>query len=213
MNVFRLLDGGRLALDVRQHGVDLGNVAQNLRFHGGDKAVRFTERLVLVDFDVQLHLQAPVVRLHAELMHRDVVASGHGAHAIEDAFGPGFAGDGVDHHVGPGQHAMHCSRGSMDQLAGVLKSESPRQRQREVGKVAGAGAPHPRPLHGQHAIHALHFAHQPPASFRGNFVHQRVHGFVAQAEGHAQNHERNQNGRAGVGILQGGNPESLIRAT
>ena len=206
--VVRLLDRGRLALDVRQHGVDLGDVAQNLGFHCGDKAVRFTELLVFVDFDVQLDLHAPVTRLDAEIVHRNIVARGYGAHAIENALGPGFAGDGVDGHVGPREHVMHGGRRGIDQFAGVLKGESPRQSQREIGKVAGACAPHSRALHGQHAIHALHLAHQPPPGFRGDLIHQRAHRFMTQAEGHAHNQERNQDGRAGVGVLQGGDAEA-----
>ncbi len=170
---------GSLSMCVSTESIS-GNVAQNLRFEGGDKAVRVAERQVLVELHVQLHLQAPMVRLDAELMHRHVVARGHGAHAIEDAFRPGFAGNGVDDHVGRGQGAMHGGRSGLDQLAGVLKGKSPRQSQREIGKVAGACPAHTRPLHGQHSLHALHLAHQPAAGFGGNLVHERAHRFVAQ---------------------------------
>ena len=115
--------------------------------------------------------------------------------------------------VGRGQHAMHRGRCGIDQFAGVLKGESPRQSQREIGKVAGACTPHPRALHGQHAIHALHLAHQPAPGFRGDLVQKCAHGFVTQADGHAQNQERNQDGRAGVGVLRGRRSRIAIRAT
>ena len=103
---------------------------------------------------------------------RNVVARGHGAHAVEDALRPGFAGHGVDDHVGLGQRAMHGLGGRLHQFAGVLKGEAPRQRQREVGKITGAGAAHARLLHGQHALHLLHFAHQLPPGLGRNLVHQ-----------------------------------------
>ena len=64
-----------------------GTSRQNLRFERGDKAVRLAQAHVLFDLDVQLDAQAAVVRLDAKLVHRDVVARGHGAHAVEDAFG------------------------------------------------------------------------------------------------------------------------------
>ena len=54
---------------MREHRVDFGNVAQNLRFHGGDKDVRLAEGQVFVQLQVLLHAQPSIVRLHAQLMH------------------------------------------------------------------------------------------------------------------------------------------------
>ena len=39
----------------------ISGTCAEFRFHCGDKAVRFTELLVFLDFDVQLDLHAPVV--------------------------------------------------------------------------------------------------------------------------------------------------------
>ena len=90
---FGLLDGGGLALDVREHRVDLRRFAQDLGFQGADEVVRLQQRHVLVELDVLLHPQAAMMRLHAEFVHGDVVARGHGAHAIEDAVGPCLRGE------------------------------------------------------------------------------------------------------------------------
>jgi hypothetical protein len=58
---------------------------------------------------VKLNLQASMMRLNAELMDRYVIASGHGPYTIEDAFRPGFAGNGVDDYICRGQGSV-CSK-------------------------------------------------------------------------------------------------------
>ena len=85
--LFRLLDGGRFALDVRQYRIDLRNILQDLRFKRSNEPVRFLERAVFFDLDVQLDLQASMMGLDTEIVDRDVVARSHSADAIEDAFG------------------------------------------------------------------------------------------------------------------------------
>ena len=52
-----LLDGGGLALDVRQDRIDLRSFAQDLGFQAADKVVRLKQRHVFVEFHVLLHVQ------------------------------------------------------------------------------------------------------------------------------------------------------------
>ena len=129
--------------------------------------------MFLVDFDVQLDAQASVVRLDAELVHAETLLRAATARTRSKMLSA-WASRGTVWMTtsAAGQRAMHGSGSRLHQFAGVLKGEAPRQRQRQVGKVAGAGAPHARLLHGQHAFHLLHFAHQPAPRLRRNLVHQ-----------------------------------------
>ena len=54
----------------------------------------------LVDFEVLFDVELAVERLHGDIVEDDVIACGDGADPVEDAFGDGFAGDGVDDDVG-----------------------------------------------------------------------------------------------------------------
>ena len=48
-----LLDGGRLAFDVREHGIDLRNAAPDLRLKVGDECVRLAERPLLFELNME----------------------------------------------------------------------------------------------------------------------------------------------------------------
>ena len=106
---------------------------------------------------------------------------------------------------------MHGGGGRLHQLLGVLKGEAARQGQREVGEVTRAGAAHASLLHGQHAFDALHFAHQAAPRFGGNFIHERAHGFMAQTERHAQDHDRDDDGGDRIGVAQPGDAETRAK--
>ena len=143
-----------------------------------------------------------MVRLHAQLMHAYVVARGHRPHAIKDALRPCLARHGVNHHVRFGQRTVRRFSGLPHQLPSVFKRKASRQRQGEIGKVAGARAPHPSLFHRQHAAHALHLVHQPLTRLCGHLVHQHGHSFAAKVQCHAQDHQRNHHGRKRVSIAQ-----------
>ena len=204
-----LLDGGRLALDVGEHGVDLGRLAQDLGFHRADKVVRLEQRHVLVQFDVLLDAQAPVVRLHAEFVDADVVARGHGADAVEDAFGAALARNGVDDDIGLGQGAVHGVGGRAAPVRRCARrcsaAAGPASDRQSTRRRRAARAPARRP------------ARRGPA--RTSFtIWRRVSAGIlsistptvsrARRESEAQNHERNHDGGQRIGIAQPGNAES-----
>ena len=59
------LCGDILTLTLRMQG----DRVQDLRFEGADKAVRFPQRTVFLEFHVKLDLQAPMMCLNTELVH------------------------------------------------------------------------------------------------------------------------------------------------
>ena len=112
----------------------------------------------------------------------------------------------------PGKRALHCGRGRLHQLAGVLKRESPRQRQRNVGEsilrppAARAPAPrpalHPRiPLRAPAGVGSRRESH-PPAP-------RQLHGPARTVM--RKNHQRYHKSRNRIGISQRANLESLAQ--
>ena len=122
----RRLDGRGLALDVGEDGVDLWDFVADLVFDAADEFVGLAEGHGLVDFDVLFDVELAVDRLHGDVVKDDVVARGDGADLVEDAFGDGFAGDGVDDDIGAGDDALHGGGGVADEVLGVLKGEMAR---------------------------------------------------------------------------------------
>jgi hypothetical protein len=160
-----------------------------------------------------LDAEAAVVRLHAELVDADVVASGDGTNAIKDAFGAGLARDGVDYDVGLGQRAMCGLRGGAHQFAGVLEGVTARQRESEVSEVIGAGAADAGLLDGEHAIDLGNFSDKALAGLRGDFIHEDGDSFAAEMESHAQDHERDDDGGDGIGVAEPGDAEAQADPT
>ena len=69
-DLFGLLDGRGLALNVREDGIDLRSFAHDLGFKAADEAVSCYKRQVLVEFDVKLDVEFALMRLDAEIVRR-----------------------------------------------------------------------------------------------------------------------------------------------
>ncbi len=95
----------------------------------------------------------------------------------------------MDDDIGSRQRAVHRIGGRLHQFPGVFEREAPRQRQREVGKVTRARAPHTRLLDRYDAFHLLDFSYQPPPRLCRNLVHQHGHSLAAQQQREPQNHD------------------------
>ena len=97
---------------------------------------------------------------------------------------------------------MHSVGCGAHQFFGVFKGEAARQGERQIGKISCARATHTCLLHSQHSGHLLHFVNDLLPGFGRNLVHQHADGFARQAQGDAQNHERDHDGGNRVGVAQ-----------
>ena len=77
-------DGGGLALDVSEDGGNFRDILANLGFEHGHAVVGFLQAQAFVEFEVLFHVQVALEILHADVVHVEVVAGGHGADAIEN---------------------------------------------------------------------------------------------------------------------------------
>src|SRR6202789_2566773 len=114
---FGLLDSCRLALNMGEHGVNFRRFMQDFFFKRRDEAMHLDERQALIELDVLSHAQPSMMRLHAELMHEDVVARSYSALAIKDVPSAGVAGAGVNHHVCAWKCAIDGFRGGAHDFA------------------------------------------------------------------------------------------------
>ena len=69
-----LLDGGGFAFDVREDRIDFRSFAQDLGFEAADEVVGLNQRQVFVQLNVKLYMQFAVERLHAEIVHGNIVS-------------------------------------------------------------------------------------------------------------------------------------------
>ena len=86
----------------------------------------FAERQFLIELDVLLNVQTPLFELHAEIVHRDVVARSRSPHAVKETFGSRFVGNGVNDHVGTGQDSLSSLGGGAHHVAGVREGGTAR---------------------------------------------------------------------------------------
>ena len=171
------LDGGWLGLDVGENAGELGNFAEDFGFHGGDEVVSLGEGETLIEFDVLFDAElGPAFAIHdgldADLVDADVVAGGDGADAVEDAFGGGLAGDGMNDDVRAGDGTLDGFGGFADQFVGVLEGEAAREGEGEVGEGGGAGAADAGLFDGEDALDVADGGEDLLAGFGGGGVEE-----------------------------------------
>src|ERR1700733_14366418 len=154
---FRFLDGGGLALDVGEDGCDFGHVVANVGLEFSDLIVGSLESHPFVQFDVLLDMKLAIEILHRDVVDVEIVASGNGADAIKGVFRTLGAGERLNRDIGIGQNSLDRCGDRREQLFGALESDGAGEANREIGKVAIAGAPDADATDFEHPLHARNF--------------------------------------------------------
>src|SRR6266436_2252378 len=136
-----------------EDGRNFRDVLANLCLEDGHTVVGLFQAQAFVELEVLFHMQVSLEILHANVVHVEVVARGHGTDTIENVFRTQGARHGVDHDVGVGQHVMHCVGYGFSHLLGALESNVAADADGQVGKVAVAGATNAHPVHFEQTVY------------------------------------------------------------
>src|SRR5690242_3541071 len=179
-NLVPRLNGRRLAFDVGEDGGDFRHFATNFRFQGGYAVMRLQQAELFVQFQVLLHVQLTTQVLHAHVVDVQVVAHGHRADAVEYVFPTVRLGNGVDHHVCLGQHAMHRRFYRVRHLLRALKGEIPSYADGNVSKVVVSRAANAHSVQCQHSFQLGNFVDDAGADPGGGRIQQGVNSLARQ---------------------------------
>src|SRR5579862_2384427 len=175
------LDGGRFALDMGEDGRYFRNILSNLRLEDSDAVVGFFQAQAFVEFEVLLDVQVSGEILHADIVHIEVVARGHGADAIENIFRAQGARHRVHNDVSVGQHMVDRVGDGFRHLLRTLERNVAGHAHGEVGKVAVAGAAYAHTVDFQQTIDGRNRRNNLIAHSGGSGVKQRVNSLAGQA--------------------------------
>ncbi len=108
----------------------------------------------------------------------------------------------MHHHVGIGQHIMHRVGDGRSHLLGALEGDIAGHADREVGKVAIAGAPDAYPVHFEQAIHARNRGDNLVAHSRRSGIEQSVDRLAGQPPAHVDHHAGHEQRSHRIGVAQ-----------
>src|SRR5882724_11323566 len=121
-----------------------------------------------------LNVKMPMQVLHADIMHIEVLARGHGTNFVKNIFRVHGSRDRVHDYVRVGENIMngHCHR--IRDLLGALEGYVAGQSDGKIGKVAIAGTPNPYAIYFEQAIDFRNCGNNPVAYAGGSGVEKGV---------------------------------------
>src|SRR5579864_1168767 len=199
---FRALDGGGLALDVREDVGNLRDVAAHFGFEFGDLIVRIFQRHAFVEFDMLLDVEASGEILNADVVNVEISVRRDGPDAVKNIFAMLSARQGLHGDVRVGQDAADGLRDGCRQLTGSLESHSARESYGEIGEVAVSGAPDANAIDFENSIDAGDGIVDLRTHTRRSSIEQRVNRTPGKAPAYGDDDARDKEGGDRVGIAQ-----------
>ena len=203
-------DGGRLAFDVSEDVVDLGDVVAHIGFEIGDTVVSAFQRHALVEFDMLLDVEAAGKILHADVMDVEIVASGDGADTIEDIFGALGAWERLNGDIGVGKDFMNRIGDGCHKLFGTLESYGTCEADGEIGEIAVARAADADATDFEDALDVRNGVDDLGADTGGGGVEKSVDGAAGEAPAYGDDDSCYEECGDGIGEAQ---PIEMIDAT
>src|SRR2546426_11557948 len=112
--------------------------------------------------------------LHADIMHIEVLARGHGTDLVKDIFRVHGSGDRAHDHVGIGENIVNGYSDGISDLLRALESHVARQSDGKIGKVAIAGTANPYAIHFEQPVDFRDCGNNPVAHAGGGGVEKGV---------------------------------------
>src|SRR5207248_3203333 len=148
------LNGGGLALDMGQDGIDLGHLMADFCFQDSNAVVSIFQAQAFVKLEMLLDVQISLEILNADIVHVEVLTSGDGRYAVKNILAMLRTGNRVDHDVCVRKHVVNGRGDGVGNLFGALKGYIAVEPNGEISKVAVSSSTDADAIYFEQTIHA-----------------------------------------------------------